>query len=175
MTEPLRVLFVCTANICRSPHMELTARALAGDSRSVAFSSAGTQGFSAHPMDEEMARTLPTEVAHGEFRSRPLDKAILDGVDLVLTAESSHRARILEEHPALLRKVFSLGQFAAAVPNHPGLRGRELVQAMGMRRTPALVEHDVDDPYRRGTEAAQATAGTISTMLSVIVPALVDH
>ena len=172
--EPLQVLFVCTANICRSPHMELTARHLAGDSRSVAFSSAGTQGFSSHPMDEEMSRTLPEGAGHADFRSRPLDRAILDSVDLVLTAESSHRSRILEEHPAMLRKVFSLGQFAAAVPHHPGLHGRELVQAAGMRRTPALPAHDVDDPYRRGAEAAQVAAGTISTMLSVIVPALVD-
>ena len=28
-TEPLSVLFVCTANICRSPYMELLARHLA--------------------------------------------------------------------------------------------------------------------------------------------------
>ena len=35
MTEPLSVLFLCTANICRSPAMELIARDLAGRSWSV--------------------------------------------------------------------------------------------------------------------------------------------
>ena len=174
MTTPLRALFVCTANICRSPHMELTARMLAGDTTSVVFSSAGTQGFTAHPMNAEMAATLPAGVDFDEFRSRPLDQSILSEVDLVLTAESSHRTRIIDEYPALFRKVFSLGQFAAVVPNHPGLHGRALVQAAGARRTPALPAHDVDDPYRRGEAAAQAAAGTISAMLNVIVPALVE-
>ncbi len=42
--HPLNVLFVCTANICRSPYMELTARHLAGDA-AVTFASAGTHGF----------------------------------------------------------------------------------------------------------------------------------
>ena len=43
MSEPLRVLFVCTANICRSPFMEIYARSLAGDG--VVVSSAGTYGM----------------------------------------------------------------------------------------------------------------------------------
>ncbi|WP_309649444.1 adenylyl-sulfate kinase, partial [Nocardioides sp.] len=34
---PIKVLFVCTANICRSPFMELTARSLAGDDSGVEF------------------------------------------------------------------------------------------------------------------------------------------
>ena len=57
--EPLRVLFVCTANICRSPFLELTARQLASGSTDVQFASAGTQGFTDHAMDEVMTQTLP--------------------------------------------------------------------------------------------------------------------
>ena len=171
MTEPLRVLFVCTANICRSPHMELTARALAGEDSGLEFSSAGTQGWVDEPMNPEMAATLPAGSAD-LFRSRRLDAQILDGVDLVLTAEAAHRSRILEEFPHRVRSVFTLGQFAAAVERHPDLCGRALVEAVGARRTPARPADDVDDPYRRGTAAAQAAAGTISTMLSVIVPRL---
>ena len=37
MSDPLRVLFVCTANISRSPFMELTARSLAGEGADVVF------------------------------------------------------------------------------------------------------------------------------------------
>ena len=33
MSGPLSVLFLCTANICRSPAMEIIARDLAGDDR----------------------------------------------------------------------------------------------------------------------------------------------
>lgn len=171
-TGPVRVVFVCTANICRSPFLELTARSLAGDSTDVVFSSAGTQGFSDHPMDEVMSTTLPAGAAE-TFRSRALDRTILDEADLVLTAESTHRSRILEEHPALFRRTFTVGQFAAAVQEHPDLSGHELIAAAGARRTAPRPEHDISDPYRRGEEAAQVAAGTMSTMLSVIVPRLI--
>ena len=167
----MRVLFVCTANICRSAHMELTARELAGQGSGLLFTSAGTQGFLESPMDAVMAATLPDGSAES-FRSRRLDAAALEEADVVLTAEASHRALILEEHPHLVRKVFTLGQFYTAIERHPELRGRALVEAVGRRRTPARAADDVEDPYRRGIAAAEAAAGRISTMLSVIVPRL---
>lgn len=171
MGEPLEVLFVCTANICRSPHMEHVARHLAGADTSLRFASAGVLGFTDEPMDPVMARTLPAEVGGADgFRSRRLAAAMVQRADLVLTAERSHRAAVLEEHPAAVRKTFTLGQFAAAVESaDPHLRGRDLVAAIGRSRPAALAEQDIADPYRRGNSAAEDAAGTISTMLSVIV------
>ena len=169
--EPLRVLFVCTANICRSAHMELTARALAGEDAGIVFASAGTHGFLDSPMDADMAGTLHPGSAE-TFRSRRLDTAMLTEADVVLTAQASHRSWILEEHPQLFRTVFTLGQFYVAAERHPDLRGRALVEAVARRRTPARPTDDVEDPYRRGIAAAEAAAGRISTMLTVIVPRL---
>ena len=171
MPEPLKVLFVCTANICRSPYLELTARALAGSDDGVQFSSAGTHGFDSHAMDDAMVATLAEDTSAG-FASRRLTGAILAEADLVLTAEATHRGFILEEYPQHLRKVFTVGQFAAAVEEHPDLRGRELVAAVGARRTAARREHDIADPYRRGESAAATAADTMSRMLGVIVPRL---
>jgi protein-tyrosine-phosphatase len=168
-----RVLFVCTANICRSAYMEQVARRLAGTGAAVTFASAGTHGFTDHPMDEVMATTL--EGPDAAFRSRPLTREIVDGADLVLTAEATHRAFVLEEFPHAFRRVFTVGQFAAAVEASDGLRGRALVEAAGARRTASLPEHDIADPYGRGNSAAAAVAGRMSTMLSVIVPALVEE
>ncbi len=170
MAEPLRVLFVCTANICRSPAMELIARDLAGDA-DVVFSSTGTHARDGHRMNSEMSALLPEGMARG-FSSRHLTPAVLDDADLVLTAESVHRQHILDDFPQLHRKVFTLGQFEAIVGEQPGLSGRELVAAAGQRRTPSTPEHDVADPYRRGKAAAQQATGTITAMLSVIVPRL---
>jgi protein-tyrosine-phosphatase len=178
MPEPLRVLFVCTANICRSPVMELVARDLAGDPEQsgVEFTSAGTHARDGHAFNTDMTPTLPATIAPegtDTFRSRHLSAAILDEADLVLTAESVHRQHILDDRPQLHRKVFTLGQFEATIAELPGLSGRELVEAAGRRRTPATPAHDVADPYRRGTAAAEKATGTITAMLSAVVPRLV--
>ena len=178
MPEPLRVLFVCTANICRSPVMELVARDLAGDPEEsgVEFRSAGTHGRDGHEINADMTPTLPATLAPdvtGAFRSRHLSRAVLAEADLILTAESTHRQHILDDRPQLHRKVFTLGQFEATIAELPGLSGRELVEAAGQRRTPATPAHDVADPYRRGTAAAEQATGTITAMLSVVVPRLV--
>lgn len=178
MPEPLEVLFVCTANICRSPTMELLARDMTGDDPSgsgVVFASAGTHARDGHPVNADMLPTLPPGVAEraGAFRSRHLTTQHLDGADLVLTAESVHRQHILDDHPQLHRKVFTLGQFEATIAELPDLTGNELVAAAGQRRAPSAPAHDVADPYRRGKVAAARATGTITAMLSVVVPRLV--
>lgn len=171
MTGPLRILFVCTANICRSPFMELLTRQLAAGALQV--SSAGTHGFEENPMDATMAVGLTDRgVSFEDFRSRRLTVELVDAADLVLTAEASHRQFVLEEHPAAFRKVFTLGQFAEAVRRSPELSGRELVAAAGARRPPTDPSQDVADPYRRGAEAAASSAERIEELLRVVVPAL---
>jgi protein-tyrosine-phosphatase len=172
VSEPLRVLFVCTANISRSPFLELTARSLAGEGADVVFASAGTHGFDARAMDEAMVPLLPSGAAGAEHASRRLTREIMAEADVVLTAESAHRTFILEEFPQHFRKVFTVGQFAASVTDHPDLRGRALVEAAAARRTASRPEHDIADPYRRGDVAAATAADTMSRMLSVIVPRL---
>ena len=172
MTEPLKVLFVCTANICRSPAMELIARDLAATS-DVVFSSAGTHARRRQHMNPDMVHALPDGLSAHDFRSQHVDAAILAEADLVLTAEQAHRQHILDDFPQLHRQVFTLGQFAATIAELPDLSGRELVAAAGQRRAPTAPEHDVADPYRRGRAAAEAATGTITAMLRVVVPRLV--
>ena len=175
-TGPLSVLFVCTANICRSPFMELTARAMAREAgAAIEFASAGTLGFEDQPMDEAMASQLDGLDAGG-FRSRPLSNHLLEAADLVLTAEVTHRNRILEDHPAMFRKVFTLGQAAAAIERlENGAGGRALLARLSEARGSAEAAQDVRDPYRRGPEAAATAAGQIRALLDIVVPALVSH
>jgi protein-tyrosine-phosphatase len=175
MTDPLRVLFVCTANICRSPAMELISRDLAGRA-DVVFGSSGTHARDGEPMYPEMVATLPAGMAD-DFRSRHLTSSLLLDADLVLTAEARHRQHILDDHPSLHRRLFTLGQFAATIAAIPAdgptaLAGRELVAAAGQRRVHTTPEHDVADPFRRGRKAAEKATGTITAMLSDIVPRL---
>ncbi len=174
MSEPLRVLFVCTANICRSPLMELLASHLADGELEI--SSAGTHGFDGRPIDAEMtgpllARGVPAERVE-QFRSRPVSADLVSGADLVLTAEAAHRRFILEEQPGAVRKVFTLGQFTTSVHDADGASGADLVRVIGARRPPADAALDVADPYRRGQDAAATCAHQVESLLRVAVPAL---
>ncbi|WP_139977467.1 adenylyl-sulfate kinase [Nocardioides litoris] len=181
--EPLRVLMVCTANLCRSPSMEITARRLAGDGASVVVTSAGTHGFTDRPMDEPMAAALlvrhPGAAADVEaFRSRPLTRALVEEADLVVTAEATHRSFVLDETPGAFRKVFTLGQLAEAVRRLPDDLDRdELLHRLGERRGSASADLDVTDPYQRGPEAAAACAAHVEELLGAVVPRLLtkDH
>jgi sulfate adenylyltransferase len=172
--EPIRVLFVCTANICRSPYLELRARQLLGPDSGVEVSSAGTAGFDAAPVSDTMEAEFTrwgTEV--DDFRSRAATTDLVDAADVVLTAEAAHRTRLLEDRPAAFRKIFTLGQFvASAQAVDPSLRGRELLAELARRRVPASPDHDIADPYRRGPEAARRAALTMESMLEVVVERL---
>ena len=172
--EPIRVLFVCTANICRSPYLELRARQLLGPDSGVEVSSAGTRGFDA----AEVSDTMAAEFARfgtdtSSFRSRIATNDLVDAADLVLTAEATHRTQLLEDRPAAFRKTFTLGQFvASADAADPALRGRALIDALAQRRVPASPDHDIDDPYRRGPEEAHRAALIMEVMLEVLVDRL---
>ena len=169
----LRVLFVCTANICRSPYMELHARHLAGPDSPVTFTSAGTHGFEHRKMNESMVRELAEGLDHSGFRSRHLTAEMLYDADLVLCAEAAQRQFILDEHPALFRKVFTLGQFAEAVRrSDPQLSGAELVAAASTVPGIAQWVEDVADPYRRGEEAAARAAEHLDPLGRRIRPVL---
>ncbi|WP_395690776.1 adenylyl-sulfate kinase [Nocardioides sp.] len=171
---PLNVLFVCTANICRSPFMELLSRHLVDPEASISFSSAGTHGFLSSEMDPVMAETLSSRgVSTTAFRSRPFATDMLAHADLVLTAEAAHRQFILDDHPASFRKVFTLGQFAEAVrAAGPDLVGRDLLDAVGSRRGPSDPTLDIPDPYGRGPEPAEECAVALEELLRVVLPAL---
>jgi sulfate adenylyltransferase len=173
--RPLRVLFVCTANICRSPFMELSSRHLVGPDAHITFASSGTHGAAGGEMSPDMAATLTSRGVTGghSFRSRPFKTEQLLHADLVLTAENSHRTFILDDHPGAFRKVFTLGQFAEAVRNSGNdVTGRDLLAAVGTRRGTADPSLDIPDPYGQGAEAAEAAASAIEDLLRVVLPAL---
>jgi protein-tyrosine-phosphatase/molybdopterin converting factor small subunit len=173
----MSVLFVCTANICRSAFAELLARhQLEGREvrRRVSVASAGVRGWVDHPMDEVMAAELRERgVGPLDFRSRPIDAQLVQEADLILTAEAGHRRYILQEWPGALRRTYSLGQFARGVESlDEGLELPDLLSGVTRSRPTASSDDDVVDPYRRGAAAAAAAAGELERLLLTLLPRL---
>jgi protein-tyrosine-phosphatase len=168
------VLFVCTANICRSAYAEVRTarRGLDG----VVVGSAGTHGWVDHPIDPPMAAELERRgLDPSGFRSRRLTPTMLDRADVVLTATAAHRTFVLQERPGAIRRAFSLGQLAAAIDEVPGdLTGQDLLAAARRVRATAVADDDVADPFGHGPEAAAAAAAHIDDLLDRILPRLSD-
>ncbi|AQP45786.1 hypothetical protein [Tessaracoccus flavus] len=148
----MRWVFVCTANISRSPYAERRMAQLLGDTSAVEVASAGIPGFDGRPMDPQMAALLEVRgVDASDHASRILTEDILRDASLVLTMEFSHHMAILEKWPWATDRVRGLGQFAKS----------------GQRNS---MVWDIADPYRRGRGAAKKAAQQIDQYLTEILP-----
>jgi protein-tyrosine phosphatase len=120
------LLFVCHANICRSPMAERLARlALSPGSRGTAVldtaapnsaaldtASAGTHARAGAPMHPGAAKVLQELGADAsDFASRLVSADLLTQASLVLTATREQRAFCVRLAPLALRRTFTIRQF----------------------------------------------------------------
>ena len=170
----MRWVFVCTANIARSPYAERRMAQLLGEQSPIVVASAGVPGYDGRPMDELMARQLAKRGADGgDHASRVLTEEILRSSNLVLTMEFSHHLKILEAWPWAADRVRGLGQFARAVAK-ADLQGagtvEERVAAVLQASGRNSMAWDVADPHRRGRRAAKKAAEEIDQHLHALLP-----
>ncbi len=172
----LRVLFVCTGNICRSPFAELLAKQLVGEwpKRSEAYSwqfaSAGIAGLEGWPMDADMAAELAARGVSSEgFRARRLTGELAHDADLIMVMSAEHRLHILEEWPDLVRRTWLLRQAARVAPGLVHAEPADLVAVQRASPAPPMSTDSIADPYRQGAAAAARAAAEIETALRQVL------
>jgi protein-tyrosine-phosphatase len=161
----VRVLFVCTANVSRSPYAQVRMSEVFGSQVPVA--SAGIPGTEGRSMDPAMEAELPFEdEAALRHRSRVLDGAMLVESDLVLTMEFTHHMRILDRWPEHAPKVFGLRQLVDGLSEvgSAGSAQDRLAGAIAAVR-PNSMMWDIADPYRRGRRAARRCADELDDLV----------
>lgn len=169
MPQP-HVLAICTANLCRSPMMELMLREQLPD---LTVTSAGVEATDGRPMDPDTAAVLgERSLADPDFRSRQLQPHHLVGVDLVLTATLAHRSAVVTQRPAALRRTFTLLEFADLVGDLDAPDLGTLVAQAAARRARSTGERDLADPYLQGLEAHREAAGIVAAATETIAAAL---
>jgi protein-tyrosine phosphatase len=202
--DPVRILAICTANVCRSPAIELllrTAMARAGvPADDVVVSSAGADARDGSTRCARSRRLLATHVEDDEAtwtaRSHRLTVDDLHAADLVLTASREHRASIARLLPAARSHTFTLRQAARAageiaggelpsvVPLPPAgdVRGRLrwLVAELDAVRGPVgdPLDDDVPDPHVVGDaehEPAMALMAAAVADLAALVRLVRAH
>jgi protein-tyrosine-phosphatase len=171
---PLRVLFVCTANICRSAFAEVMTRQRSVPA-ALEVGSAGVHGWRRHPVERYMAEELLRRgLDPSQFRSRKLEPEMVDAADVVIGMEASHGKDVLKTRPEAVDRTFSLGQLARGIGAMPAPADDldELLIEVRRHQPSANRDDDVVDPYGRGAEAAQYAAYHLERLLSTVVPAL---
>jgi protein-tyrosine phosphatase len=179
------LLFVCHANICRSPMAERLTRhdladRLGPDSAAITVASAGTHALEGEPMHPAAAQALRESGVEGNgFRSRPLTAEMVTGADLILAASRRERAACAELSPAAVGRTFTIRQFGRLadalgplcldeVP--AALRWRTLVAELrvvrGRLQPVPAGEDDLADPVAGPVEDFRACAAEIQRSLS---------
>lgn len=150
---PLRILFVCSGNTCRSPLAEAIARRMAKERGSLPleFRSAGTSTVSGLPASEGASRAAERHaLALDGHSSAPLSAELLRWADLILTMGPSHLMRVVELGGA--GKSALLGAFAAGVDE--------------------ATEPMVPDPYGGDDETYESTYLTLERMVTRVLDRL---
>jgi protein-tyrosine phosphatase len=101
--RPVRVVFVCLGNICRSPMAERVAERAAADAgvTGVEFTSAGTisEEFN-DPMDRRAAAALRERgYRYADHMARRITEVQIESADLVVAMEDTHLRSVLELAP----------------------------------------------------------------------------
>lgn len=120
MPDPLRVLVVCTANICRSPATVTLLRRRLGATHDIVVTSAGVLALDGSAACDVATALVGDALARGSSMPAPAEvhaarrvtPALLDESDLVLALDRSHRARLAQLSPASRAKTFTLRQAA---------------------------------------------------------------
>ena len=124
----MRVLFVCTANICRSPVAEHYLRRLVEriGPNAVEIASTGTHAVSGLPSDGIAARLAAERGCDlAQHRSKPMLPQDILAADRIVVMERRHRQYFAENYPEALSKV----QLLLAGPDGAG--GRDLADPTG--------------------------------------------
>jgi protein-tyrosine phosphatase len=153
--EPVRVLFVCLGNICRSPTAEAMLRRHlreAGLADRVEVDSAGTLGYHKGAPPDRRA------IAHGErrglelrqLRARQVCDADFDRFDMIFAMDESNLAELQRLRP----------------------RGARARLALLMDSAPAAGTREVPDPYAGGAHEFERVLDLVDLACARIVERL---
>lgn len=181
MVVDMKILFVCTGNICRSPMGELMLSHYLNDP-DIEVDSAGTRGLDNHAIDPSSAKLMDQAgIDSSAFRSKRITPQLADSADLILCFEPHQRQDIATLAPRASRRTFLLPDFAnmcaycAQQGFITGSTRQEKIESVidnaSMIRPMLPVPASIEDPHRKDFPVFQKAYDQISQALTMIARA----
>ena len=148
------VLFVCTANICRSPMAAALFRAklrevAGGETWSI--DSAGTWAKDGQPVSGNSVKAMETRgLDIRKHRSKTVSKALLALYDLILVMEPGHNEALRVEFPQAAGRIFLLSELSG----------------------PPVA---IDDPYGKSLDRYEKTAVEMEGYIDAAFPKILEQ
>jgi len=168
----MRVLVVCTANVCRSPMGAALLRHHCAElGIDVQVTSAGTQRHDL-PVDPVAVAVMAEQgLDISAHHPRPLDRAVLDadGADLVIVMTRDHLRTVATSAPGLFRRSFTAKELAGRLTVLEGFdldwlnEGRTSRDLMGDDPS-----DDIADPYGQSLRLHRECATEIDGVMRLV-------
>ena len=125
--KKMKILTVCTGNICRSPMAEGILRAFFQADPFMTVSSAGTHAVACNPATEfAILASQEKGIDISCHSARLLDSVLISSSDMILCMEPSHAEWVLSIDSSIYEKVYNLADFSGVAGS-----GRKIADPYG--------------------------------------------
>lgn len=181
----ITVLFVCTANICRSPYAAAALRAQLAAPENFNIISAGARSEWLEIVGEPACSQMPVPagvVSADGHSATQLTVDMVRDADIIITFEAAHRAAVIALLPRAQLKTYTArqarrladavcaDQWPDAAPEPSGNALRDLSAARSW--APFAEDQDVTDPHGDGVEAHHVCALEIDDIVASLAALL---
>ena len=122
------ILFVCTANVCRSPMAMAIFRKLVQDGHEEwEVASAGIWAIEGMPATSKAQTLLLSKgLDISDHMSQPVSQELIDRFDLILTMEKNQKEVLTVEFPRKAKRIYLLSEMIGLVYDVPDPIGKSL-------------------------------------------------